>query len=162
MRKLIRIVALTVPLMSQVGVPVAASQAAEPETFFHDFVGLSGVLSNKDGNMSMLRFGSDSSITQALVSGKIYSPICSPDGAYAYYVKVSHPEKILKIPSGGTGSPADCYRQLIPDRQPYPSSARSADLSRKTWQTHAFELGLYLSAEMCGLRHGNRAREGRK
>ena len=41
MRKLIRIVALTVPLMSQVGVPVAASQAAEPETFFHDFVGLS-------------------------------------------------------------------------------------------------------------------------
>lgn len=42
MRKLIRIVALTVPLMSQVGVPVAASQAAEPETFFHDFVGLSG------------------------------------------------------------------------------------------------------------------------
>jgi len=61
---------LTVPLMSQVGVPVAASQAAEPETFFHDFVGLSGVLSNKDGNMSMLRFGSDSSITQALVSGK--------------------------------------------------------------------------------------------
>ena len=41
MRKLIRIVALTVPLMSQIGVPVAASQAAEPETFFHDFVGLS-------------------------------------------------------------------------------------------------------------------------
>ena len=41
MRKLIRIVALTVPLMSQVGVPVAACQAAEPETFFHDFVGLS-------------------------------------------------------------------------------------------------------------------------
>lgn len=27
--------------MSRVGVPVAASQAAEPETFFHDFIGLS-------------------------------------------------------------------------------------------------------------------------
>lgn len=41
MRQLIRIVALTVTLMSRVGVPVAASQAAEPETFFQNFVGLS-------------------------------------------------------------------------------------------------------------------------
>ena len=41
MRRLIRLVALTVPLMSQVGVPVEASQAAEPKTFFHDFVRLS-------------------------------------------------------------------------------------------------------------------------
>ena len=40
MRKLIRIVALTVPFVTQVGVPAAASQAPEPETFFHNFVGL--------------------------------------------------------------------------------------------------------------------------
>ena len=37
--KVIRIVALTIPFVSQFG--VAASQAAEPETFFHNFVGLS-------------------------------------------------------------------------------------------------------------------------
>jgi len=39
--KLIRIVALTVPFVSQIGVPVAAGQAPEPQTFFHNFVGLS-------------------------------------------------------------------------------------------------------------------------
>lgn len=39
--KLIRIVALTVPFVSRLGVPVAAAQAPEPETFFHSFVGLS-------------------------------------------------------------------------------------------------------------------------
>jgi hypothetical protein len=40
MRKLIRIVALTVLFLSQFGVPVGASQAPEPETFFRNFVGL--------------------------------------------------------------------------------------------------------------------------
>jgi len=39
--KLIRIVALTALLVSRFGVPIAASQAAEPETFFRKFVGLS-------------------------------------------------------------------------------------------------------------------------
>lgn len=39
--KLIRIVAFTVPFVSQLGVPLATSQAAEPQTFFHNFVGLS-------------------------------------------------------------------------------------------------------------------------
>src|SRR5215472_6914954 len=38
--KLIRIVALTVPFVTRLGVPVAAGQASEPETFFHNFVGL--------------------------------------------------------------------------------------------------------------------------
>src|SRR5499427_9820832 len=39
--KLIRMIALTVAFVSQVGLSLAAGQAAEPQTFFHNFVGLS-------------------------------------------------------------------------------------------------------------------------
>ena len=39
--KLLRIAALAVPFVSQFGVRVTAGQAPEPETFFHNFVGLS-------------------------------------------------------------------------------------------------------------------------
>src|SRR5215472_6809350 len=38
--KLIRMIALTVAFVSQVGLSLAAGQAAEPQTFFHNFVGL--------------------------------------------------------------------------------------------------------------------------
>ena len=39
--KLIRMIVLTVAFVSQVGLSLAAGQAAEPQTFFHNFVGLS-------------------------------------------------------------------------------------------------------------------------
>lgn len=41
MARLIRLVALTIPFLGLLGLPVAAGQAPEPETFFHNFVGLS-------------------------------------------------------------------------------------------------------------------------
>ena len=40
MREVVRIVALTIPFASQLGISLAASQSPEPETFFHSFVGL--------------------------------------------------------------------------------------------------------------------------
>lgn len=84
--KLIRIAALSVPFVTQFGVPVAAGQASEPETFFHNFVGLS------DDQIRDIRAGK-------AIAKVLDTP--TPDEVFVFgavYIN-STPERYLKIVS---------------------------------------------------------------
>src|SRR5262249_35295922 len=60
-------------------------------------------MSYETGLLKLMRVDSDGSNPTKLVSGDVWSPICSPDGKLVFYFNFAHPEKIWQIAtSGGT------------------------------------------------------------
>jgi DNA-binding winged helix-turn-helix (wHTH) protein/Tol biopolymer transport system component len=57
----------------------------------------------KPGVVSLMRVDTDGSNARELTSGSLWSPACSPDGRFVFYVTVDSPQKIWRIPvEGGT------------------------------------------------------------
>jgi DNA-binding winged helix-turn-helix (wHTH) protein/Tol biopolymer transport system component len=59
--------------------------------------------SSKPGSVTLMRFDTDGSNGKELTSGSLWSPACSPDGRFVFYVTVDSPQIIWRIPvEGGT------------------------------------------------------------
>jgi DNA-binding winged helix-turn-helix (wHTH) protein/Tol biopolymer transport system component len=56
------------------------------------------------GELTLMRVNADGSNPEKLVSGDVWSPICSQDGKFVFYFNFAHPEKIWRISITG-GSP---------------------------------------------------------
>ena len=56
------------------------------------------------GEVTLMRIDPDGSNPMKLTSGSLWSPACSPDGQFVFYVNVDSPQKIWRIPVAG-GSP---------------------------------------------------------
>jgi DNA-binding winged helix-turn-helix (wHTH) protein/Tol biopolymer transport system component len=61
--------------------------------------------SNTPGVVMLMRVDADGSNATKLTSGSLWSPACSPDGRFVFYVTVDSPQKIWRIPVEG-GNPA--------------------------------------------------------
>jgi DNA-binding winged helix-turn-helix (wHTH) protein/Tol biopolymer transport system component len=53
------------------------------------------------GLAEMMRVDIDGRNATKLTSGHLFSPVCSPDGKFVYYVRLGQPQKILRIPIEG-------------------------------------------------------------
>jgi Tol biopolymer transport system component len=49
----------------------------------------------------LIRFDADGTNINVMATGQSYGPTCSPDGRIAYYLELTHPQKILRIPIEG-------------------------------------------------------------
>jgi Tol biopolymer transport system component len=57
----------------------------------------------KPGIVTLMRVDIDGSNAKELTSGSLWSPSCSPDGRFVFYVSVDSPQRIWRIPvEGGT------------------------------------------------------------
>ena len=56
------------------------------------------------GLEEMMRVDIDGRNATQLTSGHFFSPVCSPDGKFVYYVQLGQPQKILRIPIEGGSS----------------------------------------------------------
>jgi hypothetical protein len=57
-----------------------------------------------NGLRHILLLGPDGTRTASLASGNLFSPICSPDRRFVYYVDLNPPQRILRVPIGGGAS----------------------------------------------------------
>jgi len=62
--------------------------------------------SYQSGPGDIMRIDADGLNATKLASGLVYSPSCSPDGRFLFYVLMGNPQKILRIPIVG-GDPAE-------------------------------------------------------
>ena len=60
--------------------------------------------SHSPGIVKLMRLDADGSNPTQLTSGSLWSPACSPDGRFVFYVTVDSPQKIWRIPIEG-GAP---------------------------------------------------------
>jgi eukaryotic-like serine/threonine-protein kinase len=58
------------------------------------------------GPADIVRVDADGLNPTKLASGLVYSPTCSPDGKFVFYVLMTHPQKILRVPIQG-GDPIE-------------------------------------------------------
>jgi DNA-binding winged helix-turn-helix (wHTH) protein/Tol biopolymer transport system component len=59
------------------------------------------LLSHGPGVAALMRVDADGSNATKLASGSFWSPACSPDGRFVFYVTVESPQRIWRIPIGG-------------------------------------------------------------
>jgi hypothetical protein len=57
--------------------------------------------SYQSGPADIMRLDADGLNAKKLASGLLYSPTCSPDGKYIFYVLMGHPQKIMRTPIEG-------------------------------------------------------------
>jgi Tol biopolymer transport system component len=58
-------------------------------------------MSYKPGFSVLTRVSSDGSHPTELARGNLWSPACSPDGQFVFYVNFDQPQKIWRVPVGG-------------------------------------------------------------
>jgi DNA-binding winged helix-turn-helix (wHTH) protein/Tol biopolymer transport system component len=57
--------------------------------------------SNESNSTALLRLDADGTILRKLATGNLWSPTCSPDNRFVYFVNWEQPEKIRRIPLEG-------------------------------------------------------------
>jgi len=62
--------------------------------------------SYQSGPANIVRIDADGLNATTLASGHVYSPTCSPDGQFVFYVLMGSPQKIMRIPIEGGESSA--------------------------------------------------------
>jgi Tol biopolymer transport system component len=68
-------------------------------------------MSYKAGMSVLTRVDADASHSTQLDHGNLWSPACSPDGKFVFYVNFDQPQKIWRIPAEG-GSPIEIANVL--------------------------------------------------
>jgi Tol biopolymer transport system component len=74
--------------------------------------GIHIVLTSREaGVVNLVRLDGDGANAAKLVKGSLWSPTCSPDGQFVFYVTVDSPQKIWRVPTEG-GTPIQIARVL--------------------------------------------------
>jgi hypothetical protein len=56
------------------------------------------------GLAEVMRVGQDGLNPTKIATGSLYSPACSPDGKFVFYISMGAPQKILRVPIQGGNS----------------------------------------------------------